>query len=176
MKKSTGSKEKELQQLLQDETRLTHLLEALRRALSDIPPDAGNLKAFSSLKGALHLPADGQIIHQFGDQRQNGKLQWQGMVIKAGAGTDVHAIYNGRVAFADWLRNFGWLIIIDHGDGYMSLYGHNEALYKDVGEWVEQNEVIATTGSSGGQQQSGLYFEIRQNGKPRNPRLWLGKR
>ena len=173
LQSSIGSKEKELQQLLQDESRLTRLLEELHKALSDIPPDVGNLKSFSSLQGRLQLPASGKVIHGFGEARNTGKLRWQGLVIEATPGSEVHAVYHGRVAFADWLRNFGWLIIIDHGDGYMSLYAHNEALYKDVGEWVDQNEVIATTGRSGGQKTPGLYFEIRQNGKPKNPRLWL---
>jgi len=93
-------------------------------------------------------------------------------LLDAGLGADVHAVYHGRVAFADWLRGFGLLIIIDHGDGYMSLYGHNQSLYKEVGDWVETGEVIASVGNSGGRNHPGLYFEIRHNGVPTNPVLW----
>ncbi|MEJ2398964.1 MAG: peptidoglycan DD-metalloendopeptidase family protein [Gammaproteobacteria bacterium] len=94
------------------------------------------------------------------------------MFIKAKAGRNVHAISHGRVAYADWLRGYGLLMIIDHGDGYMSLYAHNQALYKETGEWVEAGEVIASVGKSGGQKQAGLYFEIRHNGIPVNPARW----
>ena len=84
----------------------------------------------------------------------------------------MHAISHGRVAYADWLRGYGLLLIIDHGDGYMSLYGHNQVLYKETGEWVEAGDLIASVGNSGGQAHTGLYFEIRHNGKPTNPTQW----
>ena len=168
-----GSKEQRLNQLLQDKERLVRLLEQLRKALSDIPPDIGDLQPFSKLLGKLSLPTRGRISHHFGARRNTGKLRWQGITIDAGEGEEVRAIYHGRVAFADWLRNFGMLIIIDHGDGYMSLYAHNQALYRDVGEWVDRGDVIATTGNSGGQDQSGLYFEIRHNGTPADPSRWI---
>lgn len=168
-----GGKEQRLSQLLQDKEKLVRLLEQLRKALADIPPDSGDLQPFGKLLGKLALPTRGHIRHRFGSRRSTGKLHWQGITIDAGAGKEVHAIYHGRVAFADWLRNFGMLIIIDHGDGYMSLYAHNQALYRDVGEWVDQGDVIATTGNSGGQDQSGLYFEIRHNGLPADPGRWI---
>lgn len=171
-----GDQQNSLHRLLNDEAQLVKLIEELHKALSDIPPDVGNLQPFIKLKGKLNLPVEGRIRHAYGETGSSGKLRWQGITITASQGSDVHAIYHGRVAFADWLRNFGWLIIIDHGDGYMSLYGHNEALYKDVGEWVDKDEVIATMGNSGGQNQAGLYFEIRHNGKPRNPNQWLSAR
>ena len=91
-------------------------------------------------------------------------------------GTDVQAISHGRIAFSDWLRGFGLLIIIDHGDGYMSLYGGNQSLYKEVGDWVGAGEVIASVGNSGGREETGLYFEIRHNGKPTNPLKWCANR
>ncbi|MDH3949145.1 MAG: peptidoglycan DD-metalloendopeptidase family protein, partial [Gammaproteobacteria bacterium] len=87
-----------------------------------------------------------------------------------------HAVSRGRVAYADWLRGYGLLVILDHGDGYMSLYGHNQSLLKEVGDWVEADEAIANVGSSGGQQSAGLYFEIRHNGRPANPASWCGQR
>ena len=96
-------------------------------------------------------------------------------MIKASQGKDITAISHGRVVYANWLRGFGLLMILDHGDGYMSLYGHNESLYKELGQWVEPSEVIAKVGSSGGYPDSGLYFEIRHNGKPTNPAKWCKK-
>jgi septal ring factor EnvC (AmiA/AmiB activator) len=93
-------------------------------------------------------------------------------LIQAPAGRKVHAVSYGRVAFADWLRGYGLLIIIDHGDGYMSLYGHNQSLYKEVGDWVEAGDVIASVGDSGGSDRNALYFEIRKNGRPSNPARW----
>jgi len=168
-----GDKEQRLKQLLQDKERLARLLEQLSKALSDIPPDVGDLQPFDKLLGKLSLPARGRISHHFGSRRSSDKLRWQGITIDAAEGGDVRAIYHGRVAFADWLRNFGMLIIIDHGDGYMSLYAHNQALYRDVGEWVDSGDVIATIGNSGGQDKSGLYFEIRHNGAPANPARWI---
>jgi len=168
-----GNKEKRLKTLIQDKERLARLLEKLHKALSDIPPDVGNLKPFGKLLGKLTLPASGRISSRFGAPRNTGNLRWQGITIRADEGKEVKAIYHGRVAFADWLRNFGMLIIIDHGDGYMSLYAHNQALYRDVGEWVDQGDVIATIGNSGGQANPGLYFEIRHNGTPTDPARWV---
>ena len=168
-----GHKEAHLKELVQDSERLSVLLKKLRQALSDIPPDIGNLQTFDKLRGKLTLPTNGKIVTRFGAPRNTGTLRWQGITINAEEGNEVKAIYHGRVAFADWLRNFGMLIIIDHGDGYMSLYAHNQALYRDVGEWVDQGEVIATIGNSGGQTSSGLYFEIRHNGAPTDPAKWI---
>ena len=160
-----------LARMVDNEHRLETLLQRLRQALSDIPDTAGNLP-FRRLKGRLQWPSKGTIENRFGDSRRLGNLKWHGVLIDAGMGADVHAVYHGRVAFADWLRGFGLLIIIDHGDGYMSLYGHNQSLYKEVGDWVETGEVIASVGNSGGRNHPGLYFEIRHNGVPTNPVLW----
>jgi septal ring factor EnvC (AmiA/AmiB activator) len=165
------SKDQELARLLDNERQLQAVVERLRQALADIPDTAGGAP-FGRLKGKLHWPAQGQIIARFGAPRSLGKLKWQGVMIDAGQGADVHAVYHGRVAFADWLRGYGLLVIVDHGDGYMSLYGHNESIYKQVGDWVETGEVIASVGSSGGRERPGLYFEIRHNGTPSNPVLW----
>ena len=101
-----------------------------------------------------------------------GNLRWQGVLIAAKEGQPVRAVSYGRVAFADWLRGYGMLLIIAHGDGYMSLYGHNQTLYKEVGDWVEAGDVIASAGTSGGDNTSALYFEIRRNGKPTDPSKW----
>jgi septal ring factor EnvC (AmiA/AmiB activator) len=99
-------------------------------------------------------------------------LRWQGVTIEARSGSQVMAVSHGRIAFADWLRGLGNLIIIDHGNSYLSLYGHNESLFKGAGEWVEAGEIISSIGSSGGQKTPGLYFEIRKKGKPQNPTGW----
>ena len=171
------TKEQRLEVFLQDEKELAGLLRQLQTVLSDIPPDVGDERPFSAVKGQLLWPARGKISARFGSRRKNaGKLRWQGIVISAGEGEEVHSVHAGRVAFADWLRGFGLLVIIDHGNGYMSLYAHNQSLYKSVGEWVSRGEVIATVGNSGGRDTPGLYFEIRHNGKPANPLKWLQAR
>ncbi|HEX7026934.1 MAG TPA: peptidoglycan DD-metalloendopeptidase family protein, partial [Gammaproteobacteria bacterium] len=120
----------------------------------------------------LPWPARGNIMNHFGDSRRGSDLLWQGLRISAPKGSEVRAISHGRVAFADWLPGFGLLMILDHNDGYMSLYGHNETLYKEAGNWVQPGEIIATVGNSGGEQQAVLYFEIRHQGKPVDPQKW----
>lgn len=171
------TKEQRLQAFLQDEKDLARLLSQLQTVLSDIPPDAGEERPFPAAKGRLLWPARGKISARFGSRRKNaGKLRWQGVIISAAEGEAVRSVHAGRVAFADWLRGFGLLVIIDHGKGYMSLYAHNQSLYKSVGEWVSRGEVIATVGNSGGRAKPGLYFEIRHNGKPTNPLKWLQAR
>ncbi len=168
------TKSQRLKVFLQDEQNLVKLLTQLQAALSDIPPDAGEDSPFPAFKGRLIWPAKGRVSAHYGARRQNtGKLKWQGVMISAPEGEEVYSVHQGRVAFADWLRGFGLLVIIDHGKGYMSLYAHNQSLYKSVGEWVARGEVIATVGNSGGQAESGLYFEIRNKGKPVNPIKWL---
>jgi septal ring factor EnvC (AmiA/AmiB activator) len=162
----------ELKRLQRDEKQLQALLRSLQELLSDVPAEVGQQKPFKDLKGQLRWPARGQLAKRFGSRRGSSGLTWQGVLIEAADGTQVHAVSKGRVAFADWLRGFGLLLIIDHGDGYMSLYGHNEALYKEVGEWVDSGEVVATSGRSAGQTEAGLYFEIRHNGQPVNPLTW----
>lgn len=161
-----------LKQLRVDERRLQELVHSLQELLADIPADAAHNKPFDTLKGKLGWPARGKLSVSFGTPRGDSGLAWQGVLISAPEGGEVHAVAQGRVAFSDWMRGFGLLLIIDHGDGYMSLYGHNQALYKEVGEWVDTGEVIATLGASGGQNRAGLYFELRHKGRPVNPRKW----
>lgn len=172
------TKQQKLEVMLQDERNLAELMHKLHRALKeaeipvDVSPAPGDAAPFASHKGKLSWPARGKITARYGSTRKVGSLPWRGVMIGADEGGDVKAIYRGRVVFADWLRGFGLLIIVDHGDGYMSLYGHNQSLSRRVGEWVEKGEVIATVGNSGGQDSSGLYFEIRYNGVPDNPLQW----
>jgi septal ring factor EnvC (AmiA/AmiB activator) len=162
----------ELENLREDEKQLQALVSSLQELLSDIPADVNQRQPFKSLKGKLRWPAHGHLSQRFGSRRGGSGLTWQGVLITAPEGGGVRAVSQGRVAFADWLRGFGLLLIIDHGDGYMSLYGQNQALYKEVGEWVDSGEVVATLGASGGQTDAGLYFELRHKGRPQNPLKW----
>jgi septal ring factor EnvC (AmiA/AmiB activator) len=129
--------------------------------LADIPATAGDNKPFKQQKGLLPWPVKGPLIARYGQSRNKGDLTWNGVLIGSSYGIPVRTISHGRIAFSDWLQGFGFIIIVDHGDGYMSLYGHNETLFKQAGDWVTAGEVIATTGDSGGQPDPGLYFEIR---------------
>lgn len=162
----------ELKRLKNDEQQLEKLVASLQQVLEDIPTDSGEQRAFKALKGSLRWPAHGELVRRFGSQRGSSGLKWQGVLIAAPEGGQVRAISAGRVAFADWMRGFGLLLIIEHGDGYMSLYGHNQALYKEVGEWVDTGDVVATLGASGGQSEPGLYFELRHKGRPVDPVKW----
>ncbi|MEM7561761.1 MAG: peptidoglycan DD-metalloendopeptidase family protein [Pseudomonadota bacterium] len=158
---------------LEDEAlQLQNLIDSIQEIFIDAPEAEISSKAFAELKGKLAWPVKGTLRKMFGRLKPLSNLRWQGVVIKAPHGRQVRAVYHGRVAFSDWLRGLGNLIIIDHGNSYLSLYGHNESLFKSAGEWVEAGDVIATTGNSGGQSYSGLYFEIRKKGKPQNPTAW----
>jgi len=162
-----------LQRLREDERRLSELIEQLQRELAklSVPPNVPEVP-FPKLKGKLPWPIEGKILHRFGTPRQNGGLTRQGVVIAGKRGDPVRVIFPGRIAFSDWLRGFGFLVIVDHGGGYMSLYGHNEALERQAGDWAPAGEIIATVGDSGGQAETTLYFEIRHNGIPLNPLSW----
>ena len=153
---------------------LESLIEELRRALADLP--GTDRESFATQKGKLDWPTSGVLASDFGQPRAGGSLKWNGVVIATDRGRDVRSVYYGRVAYADWLPGMGLLLVIEHGDGYMSLYGHNETLYKRVGDWVEPGEVIAGAGDTGGKSRSGLYFEIRRDGDPVNPHRWFRKR
>jgi septal ring factor EnvC (AmiA/AmiB activator) len=166
------TKQQKLTQYQSDARQLESLLKGLREALADIPAEAGVRKPFKSQRGKLRLPVKGRIRAKYGSRRKEGKLRWQGVLIASKEGTPVKSVSHGRVAYADWLRGFGLMVIVDHGDGYMSLYGHNQSLFVETGDWIETGEVIGSAGRSGGQKRSGVYFEIRHNGKPNNPLKW----
>ncbi len=172
LKKEIAGKDQRLKQMLTDERALAELVEALAAALQDIPEHPQGQKPFAQLRGALPWPAHGPLLAGFGEPRNVGDIRWQGVLIGAAGGSDVRAVSHGRVAFADWLRGYGLLLILDHGDGYMSLYGHNQTLFKELGDWVAPGEVVARVGDTGGQERSALYFEIRHDGKPANPARW----
>lgn len=127
---------------------------------------------FSSVRGKLPWPVNGRLIARFGSARGDTRSKWDGVLISSQPGTQVRAIHSGRVVFADWLRGAGLLVIIDHGDGYLSLYGHNQSLLSSPGDIVQTGQVISTVGNTGGQDQAALYFAIRQQGKPADPTQW----
>ena len=176
-----------------NETRLARLIEQLARIVTRAPPvkpaaprprERGERNervpersafagAFSQLRGQLALPVRGELAGRFGSQRSDGGLTWKGLLLAAKGGESVKAVAAGRVVYADWLRGFGNLLIIDHGEGYMSLYGYNETLLKRVGDEISGGDVVATVGNSGGSTESGLYFELRHQGKPFDPMTWI---
>lgn len=172
--------------LERDERRLAKVVEELARALAarkparpapgtTLPgPRTGS--AFERLKGRLQAPVRGEVTERFGTPRADSGLAWRGLFIRAPAGREVKAVAAGRVVFADWLRGFGNLLILDHGDGFMSLYGNNEILVSQLGDPVRGGETVATVGSSGGSEAAGLYFELRYQGRPFDPSAWLNLR
>ena len=163
----------EIERLAAQEQDLARLIAELTSILSDYPITSE--EPFSDLKGRLTWPIAGSLLHDFGQPRAAGGLKWNGVVLAAPRGREIRAVYHGRVIFADWLAGMGLLVIVDHGGGYMSLYGYNETTLKIAGDWVAPGDVIATVGDSGGQDRSGLYFEIRQGTKTLNPRSWVSK-
>ena len=160
-----------LARLERDRQQLESLLEEIEATVKDLQiPE--NVRAFAELRGAMPWPAGGRRGNAFGRPRNQGKMVWHGINIEAEAGTAVQAIHHGRVVYADWLRGSGLLLVIDHGDDYLSLYAHNETLLREVGEWVSAGTPVSTIGDSGGRETPGLYFEIRHRGKPVDPAAW----
>ena len=196
-----NAQRKEIATLKRDEQRLTELMDRLakqaaaKRSVSKTPkgqpsekPDRSTKSLgvneqvpefradgvpFSRLKGVLRLPARGELMNRFGAPRAGGGPSWKGLFIRAAGGVEVRAVAQGVIAFSDWLRGFGNLIIVDHGEGYMSLYSNNESLYKKTGEKVKAGEAIAAVGNSGGQEDTGVYFELRHQSKPIDPMTWV---
>ena len=167
---------KKLSRLRRNEKDIQALIASLSQLLNDIPDGPAAHTDFAKLKGKLIWPTRGNAKNQFGAPRHVGDLKWHGIMLSAPAGREVKAVASGRVAFADWLQGFGLLVIIDHDNGYLSLYGHNQVLFKEAGDWVAASETIAQVGDSGGLGQTALYFELRHKGKPINPRSWWVKR
>lgn len=187
----------EIGRLKRDEDRLAKLIDQLAKALAkdresrkerqanrirqpgqSVDSEADDSfagRAFQTLRGKLKLPTRGELQGRFGRPREDGGVTWKGLFIRAEAGQTVKAVADGRVVFADWLRGFGNLLIVDHGGGYMSLYGNNESLLKQVGEKAQSGETVASVGSSGGALESGVYFELRYEGKPFDPMNWVAR-
>ncbi|WP_246048692.1 murein hydrolase activator EnvC family protein [Arenimonas terrae] len=155
-----------------DEKAVLRLLEQLRDAVADIPRQVDDNRPFATRRGQLGRPLAGTALAAFGGRLPDGRTS-DGLLIAGTAGAEVRAVAPGRIAYSDWLKGYGLLTIVDHGDGWMSLYAFNDALLKDVGDWVRSGEPLATVGSSGGQGRPALYFELRRNGQPQDPKPWL---
>lgn len=175
---------REINRLQRDENRLSTLVEKITRMLAqpktrslfrndNLPDNRFDGSPFEQLKGKLTLPVRGEVTNQFGTPRPDSTVLWKGLFLRTSSGQAVKAVAAGRVVFADWLRGFGNLLIVDHGKGYMSLYGNNETLYKQVGDVLRGGDTIASVGNSGGNENSGLYFELRHESKPLDPLKWL---
>lgn len=173
LKQQISGKDKKLNQAIANQKRLQQLLDQVDNLALLTPIDS--TKPFKKLRGKLPWPTSGKRMNRFGGLTGNSQQRWKGWLIRANEGTPVQAIHHGRVVFSDWLRGFGLLMILDHGNGYLSLYGRNQSLLHDTGEWVNAGDQIATVGNSGGFEKVRLYFEIRKKGKPQNPARWLSK-
>jgi septal ring factor EnvC (AmiA/AmiB activator) len=179
---------KEIGRLQKDENRLSSLLEKLTHIVAQPKPSSPQTThitapgkhtpplQFAKLKGKLPLPVAAKISNKFGGKRPDSPILWKGYFLQTAASQPVYAIAAGQVIYADWLRGFGNLLIIDHGQGYMSLYGNNEALYKQVGDELQSGDTIASVGNSGGNENYGLYFELRHEGIPLDPAKWVTRR
>jgi murein hydrolase activator len=166
----SNSHAQSLERLKSQQSGLEKLLRELRRAIEKFPID--NNDAFARLRGKLAWPVGGKLVARFGEPRAGG-VKWDGVLVATERGAPVHAVYGGRVIYADWLPGLGLLTIVDHGEGYMSLYGHNERLYKAAGERVSAGDTLGSAGDSGGSNRPELYFEIRKGGKAVDPRPWF---
>lgn len=160
----------ELKQLQGDRTRLQKLIDEVGRAIASLV-NPGEQKPFARQRGKMQWPVKGRRANAYGQRRANG-ITWKGVTIRAAEGEPVRAVHRGRVVFSDYLRGHGMLVILDHGDSYMSLYAHNQSLTRNIGEWVESGDTIARVGNTGGLTQSGVYFEIRRHGKAQDPTAW----
>ncbi len=181
---------REIGRLKHDEARLARLVDEIARALAAKPRPDGKprgeavdrvadaslaSKPFASLKGKLRLPVRGELVNRYGERREESGVTWKGLFIRAVTGETVHAVADGLVVYADWLRGFGNLLILDHGGGFMSLYANNEGLLRQVGEKVRAGDPVANVGASGSSADSGLYFELRREGKPFDPLKWTAR-
>lgn len=157
-----------------DRKRLERLLEEVQQAIASIPAP-NESRPFTSLRNNLPWPAKGRVVSNYGATYADGRLRRNGLIMNTAEDAEITAVHYGRVVFANWLRGFGLITIIDHGDGYLTLYGHSSSLFTEPGDWVAAGETIALAGRTGGTDDPAVYFEVRQNGKPVNPRSWLGK-
>jgi len=191
-----SAQRKEVSTLEENEKRLTRLIERLARMArpkepdkgdkpkpgekpkppgirNDAVPEPGLAGVFAALRGKLRLPARGELSNRFGTPREDGGTTWKGLFIRAPQGEEVKAVAPGKVVFSDWMRGFGNLLIVDHGGEYLSIYGNNETLFKQAGENVASGDTLGRVGNSGGNPETGLYFELRYQGKPFDPLTWI---
>ena len=185
--KQLRQQRREISHLQRDENSLSQLVDKITKMLSQpntqtlfrndkLPDNRFDGSPFDQLKGKLTLPVRGEVTNRFGAKRPDSSVHWKGLFLRAPSGQAVKAIAAGQVVFADWLRGFGNLLIIDHGKGYMSLYGNNETLYKQVGDVLRGGDTIAAVGNTGGNEDFGLYFELRHESKPLDPMKWMASK
>lgn len=168
---SIASRSGELQQMEEDRARLEDLIKQIAEAIINIPAPE-QLTPFAAARGHLPWPVAGKPLNRFGSTYSDGNLHRQGVVLAAATGAPVRAVHPGRIVFSDWLRGSGLLVIVDHGEGYLSLYANNQSLVKKKGDWVNRGEALATAGANGGMDAPGIYFEIRHNGEAQDPASW----
>ncbi len=176
LKAEAQAAEQELARKQSEQEQLNELITRMEAELADLSLEFPEGVAMAEVKGRLPWPLEGRLRAGFGSSIDGSRLNWQGWWIGGDSGAEVRAVHHGRVVFSDWLNGFGLLIILDHGDGMMTLYGRNQSLLRTVGEWVNAGDVIAEVGLSGGFSEPGVYFELRRNGQPENPANWLKKR
>jgi len=172
LRKELSGNLQEIERMHNDEQELLALIEKLREIIDELLDEERTGTSFQEMQGRLELPVEADVVVRFGARRQIGNLRWKGIILAGELGSDIQAVYDGRVVYADWMRGFGLLLIIDHGDSYLSLYGHNESILVEEGDWVATGQTVASMGKSGGSSKPGLYFEIRYKGKPQNPLRW----
>ncbi len=172
---SIKAKSAQLAELTAEQRKLAALVAEVEKQMAALDietKDQTDGQTFSTRKGQMGWPTAGRIRHNYGARKAGSQLSWQGVLLGAQAGADVQAVHHGRIVFADWFGGSGLLVIVDHGNGYMSLYAHNQSILMSAGEWVSTGETIATVGQSGGKREPALYFEIRKSGKPLDPSAW----
>lgn len=181
-----SNQRREIDRLRRNESRLSQLVTQIAKMLAHppsntllrnnkLPDNHFDGKPFAELKGKLAFPVKGQLTNRYGANRPESDLPWKGLFFSAANNSPVKAVAAGRVVYADWLRGFGNLLIVDHGNGYMSLYGNNETLFKEVGDIIRGGDTVASVGNSGGNEDSGLYFELRHEGQPFDPSKWVAR-
>ncbi|MDC0663718.1 murein hydrolase activator EnvC family protein [Marinobacter sp. SS21] len=175
LKAEIGTRQDRRERLEADRVRLERLLREVQAAIASIPAP-NESQPFQSLRAKLPWPVQGRVVRNFGESLAQGRLRHNGLLISTSSDAEVKAVHYGRVVFANWLRGFGLLTIIDHGDGFMSLYGHSSSLLTSPGDWITAGQAIAISGQTGGTDQPALYFEVRHQGTPQNPRRWLSQR
>lgn len=170
LENSIASTQEEIAANQANRERLETLVRSITTTMAELDAQ-GDQRPFIEIQGECEWPTQGRPIASFGSLR-TGSIRWDGVMIESEMGNTVRAIHNGRVVFSDYLRGYGLLIIVDHNDGYLTLYGHNQSLFVEAGDWVLPQQMIAQVGNSGGQQNAALYFEIRKDGEPTNPENW----
>jgi septal ring factor EnvC (AmiA/AmiB activator) len=173
IKSRIETQNREITRLRETESRTAQLLGTMQQALLDLPLDLGGNRPFPQLKGKLPWPARGRLLASFGQPKAGGRLSWRGIWISTPSGSAVQSVARGRVVYVGWMHLYGLIVVVEHGNNYFSLYGHNQNALVNAGQTVQAGQVLANAGDSGGHEQAGVYFEIRNGKTPVNPKQWL---